>query len=60
MGSIQLARFHGAMESHEPAMEPKLVKHPVLGRIHALQVLDDSARHDLAGFSESMRNPNTE
>jgi len=40
-------------------MEPELVKHPVLGRIHALQVLDDSARHDLAG-EESMRNPNTE
>lgn len=26
---------------------PQLVQHPVLGRIHALQVLDDTTRHDL-------------
>ena len=27
------------------ASGPQLVEHPVLGRIHALQVLDDTAGH---------------
>ena len=27
---------------------PELIQHPLLGRIHALQVLDDAARHDFS------------
>ncbi len=36
------------------ACEPEFIQHPMLWRIHALQVLDDTTRHDLCGAYPKM------